>query len=563
MQDERELTALAQADQESEPAPNLSMLQLIHGRAPDGYIALERKQANGEWDRRHRCFLPVKDLREFFPAIVEHFARDGYHGISVYYGAAKWTDQETGLPAQALKERRLADGRIIPQHRMARCKENLRWLPACFTDLDCGRTLEEATEKGRPEFALSWRYTAAAAGELMDLPDGDPRKIPQASIIARSGRGLYLLWLLCDADNRRLPVRSLPKSNVALMEAINKELNQRLLHLAADKGTFDATRVCRLDGGWNSLAQRRVTYLEQIPPDIPLGHIQRDETGRHYIYTLAEMAAALRIPTTATGLTEGTRALLEPTRKWERKRGPTKNPGSKPEMAKFTMRLHAMRVDDILALEQYRVRQSGKGFAQKGTRYSDGFSADVYGRCSVLTIYTEMLKGAGTDQAAALDAVRRMAANCNPPWPDKPGESVEDVVRSVYSKPYTRMHSNETLCRRLGITAAIAEELHLETILPGDLKARRKSETPNRDQYTEMRRKALLELVARDGERLLAMPPRRMATYLAAHAIPGARNPVNQKAWSHEQIRTDLDALHLERRTKRGRPPAWLAAVTQ
>jgi hypothetical protein len=405
--------------------------------------------------------------------------------------------------------------------------------------------------------ALSWRYAAAAAGEMMD--NGD---LPQASIIARSGRGLYLLWLLCDAENRRLPVRTLPKANVALMEACNKELNRRLLHLAADKGAFDSTRLCRIDGSWHSGAQRRVTYLEQIPPDMPLGYIQRDETGRHYVYTLAEMATALSIPTSPTALADGTQALLEPSSKW--KRGPTKNPGSKPEMAVYRQRLHAKRVDDLLALEQYRVRQTGKGYAQKGTRYPDGFCADVYGRCSVLTIYTENLRGSGSDQATALAEVRRMAANCNPPWPDpdKPGESVEEIIRSVYGKPYTRNHSNETLCRRLGITAALAEELHLESIIPPDLKARRKAETPTRDQYTEMRRAALLELVARDGNKFLDLPPRRMAPYLAAHDLPGSRNPVNHKAWSHEQIRDDLDALNLARRRRRGRPSTWPDTVT-
>jgi len=581
----RNLDTLATADQAPGPAPNVSMMRLIFGRAPDGYIALERKLQDGSgWDRRHRCFLPVKDLNEMFDAVVEHYSRDAYQGIALYYGSAPWTDKDTGLPAMALKERHLKDGRAIPQHTWARCKENLRWLPACFTDLDCGRSPEEAARKGRPELAYSWRYVGYLVGELMDLPEGDPRKLPQATIIARSGRGLYLLWLLCDAENRRLPVRTLPKTNVALMEACNKKLNQRLLHLAADKGTFDATRLCRIDGSWHSGAEKRVTYLEQIPPDMPLGYIQRDETGRHYVYTLAEMAAALSIPTSPTALTDGTQALLEPSRKWERKRGPTKNPGSKPEMAKYTMRLHAKRVDDLLALEQYRVRQTGKGYAQKGTRYPadpahgwpDGFIAALCGRELVLTLYAEALRGSGAAEAETLAKVRTMAANCNPAWPDKPGESIEALVSRVYSKwtktgkPLILNRTNETLCKWLGITAALAEELHLDTIIPDELKARRKAETPTRDQYTEMRRAALLELVARDGDRILKMPLRpsrsggsSLPEYLAAHAIPGSRNPVNHKAWSHEQIRQDLDALNLTRRRRRGRPPAWPATVTE
>jgi len=540
--DRRGLDALAAADEAPGPAVNVSMMRLVHGRAPDGYIPLERKLPDGSWDRTHRCFVPVKDLNECFPAIIEHYVHDAYHGIAVYYGAAPWDNKVTGLPAIATKRKRPT---------WARCKENLRWLPACFTDLDCGRSPENAK---RPEEALSWRYVAAAAGDMMDRGE-----LPQATIIARSGQGVYLLWLLCDAQDRRLPVRSLPKSNVALMEACNKELNRRTYHLAADKGAFDATRLCRIDGSWHSGAQRRVQYLEQIPPDLPLGYIQRDATGRHYVYTLAEMAAVLDIPTTTTGLTAGTRLLLEPGEKWKRKRGATKKPGSNPGMAKYNMRLHAKRIDDLLALEQYRVRQTGHGYAKRGTRYPDGFVADVYGRCAVLTIYAECLRGSGADQATALAAVRDMATNCSPPYPsDQNDTDPAEIVRSVYEKGYIRNHSNATLCNRLGISADLAEELHLDTIIPPELKARRKAETPTRADYTTARRQAILDLVARDYPRRRS--PRDMAKYLAQHDLPGARNPVNRKAWSHEIIRQDYVALNLARR-RRGRPSPWPAVT--
>jgi hypothetical protein len=548
----RALDTLAAADQAPGPAPNVSMMRLIHGRAPDGYIALERKLPDGSWDLTRRCFLPVKDLNEMFPAVVEHYARDGYHGMAVFYGAAPWKNKDTGLPAISTKDKRLT---------WARCKENLRWLPACFTDLDCGRTLAEAEKKGRPELALSWRYVAYAAGEMMDLPPGDPRKLPQATIMARSGRGLYLLWLLCDDQDRRLPVRALPKTNVALMEACNKELNRRLMPLAADKGAYDASRVLRIDGSWHSGAKKRVTYLDQIPPDIPLGHIQRDATGRHYVYTLAEMAAALSIPTTATGLQAGTQALLDPGGKWKRTRGPTKKPGSKPGMAKYRLRLFAKRIDDLLALEHYRVRQTGHGYAKRNTKYPagpgypDGFVADVYGRFAVLTLYAECQRGNGADQAEALAAVRSMAANCYPPYPsDSSDTAPADIVRDVYAKPFIRWHLNKSLCPRLGISAELADELHLDTLIPPELKARRKAETPTRDEHTEARRKAILDLVTRDYPR--QRNPRDMAKYLAQHDLPGARNPINGAAWSHEIIRQDYIALNLVRR-RRGRPSTW------
>ncbi len=536
----RRLDRLESASVADGPAMGSSMMELIHGRAPDGYIALERKGPDGLLDRAHRCFLPVQDLRELFPTVAEHFCRDSYHSMSLYYGAPPWQDKATGLPAMATKAKRPT---------WARCKENLRWLPACWVDLDCGRSAEAAAAKGRPEMAFTWRLVAYIVGEMMDA-----RELPQATIMARSGRGLYLIWLLCDEEDRRLPVRALPSANVALMEACNRELIRRTNHLAADGIAFDATRVLRIDGSWHSGANARVQYLEQNP-DIPRGHTQRDASGRHFAYTLAEMAAALSIPTSPAKLAGGTLALLDPSSKWKRK--PTKQPGSKPEMKRYQQRLHAMRIDDLLALEQYRKRQTGHGFAKRGTQYPDGFEAAVYGRLAVLTIYAENLRGAGVAEAEAVAAVARMAENCGPPYPSDPTDSNPGaIIQSVYEKPFIRRHSNRTLCARLGITAELAEELQLSTLIPPELKAKRTAEAPSKADFTAARQAAIRELLARDGPRFGKLDPRRMARYLAAHDLPGARNPANGQPWSHESIRQDMDALNLARRKRPGRRSA-------
>ena len=164
----------------------------------------------------------------------------------------------------------------------------------------------------------------------------------------------------------------------------------------------------------------------------------------------------------------------------------------------------------------------------------------------MLTFYAECLRGANDTLDAALDRVREMAANCYPkPYPSDPNDTpVENIVSGVYSGAFIKKRGHDKLCKLLGISADLADELHLETLIPDELRARRKAETMTRDNYTQMRRDAMLDLVGKYGLR----PPVRMANILSAQDRSGARNPVNGKAWSHEIIRQDYIALNFTRR---------------
>lgn len=514
----RQLIKLDQAETQN-PSLNLATMQLLFGRALDGNIALARKE---DGIITQRGFLPVKDLHEIFPTIQQHFLRDSYHGISIYFGTAQWRDPVTNLPAT---------GRKANNPFSARCKENLRYLPACFSDLDCGRSDQDAKT---PEQKLSWRYAAAEAGELMDSG-----AIPQATIIARSGRGVYLFWLLCDEQNRQRPVKALP-SNIFMMETCNKELNRRLAHLAADSNTFDATRLCRIDGSLHTGAQRRVTYLEQIPPDTPAGYIQRDATGRHYIYSLPEMAGFLSIPNTSTLYAQRTEALLNPHLKWKR---PTKHKGENPLRKQGFYRLHAKRASDILTLEKYR-----GGFLKRGLAYPDGSVSP--GRHFILTLYAEALRGQNMTPAETAAAIQSMAANCRPAYPSDPTDTaLGKIVTGVYETKRNPCWRHDKLCALLGITPDLAAELQLQTLKPTALKElehrQRKAESQTaRREVSILRLLAERSLMNEEGKKLfgkpkfIKIPVSRMTRLLAAR---GVINPVNQKPYSREIIRQDYE----------------------
>jgi hypothetical protein len=336
--------------------------------------------------------------------------------VSAYYRPAPYKNKATGLPDVWRKERYLSK------------------LTACYADLDCGRP-----ESEDPGAALTWRQAQHEAEALADAGF-----IPQPSIMARSGRGVYLFWLLRDVkDPARLP-HAWPEK-VQLYKACNRALNERLrAHLLpADPAAIDAARVLRVPGSIHRKALRRVTYV-----------IQLDQAGRGFVYTLPDLAAALDLQAPGGELPEKARELAKPPQ-YRR----TKRPGSAPLHSLGTKALNALRAQDLLTIQTWR-----GSFLKRGVKYIDGHSSP--GRRFILTLYTEFLKGSNVDKAAALAALHDMAANMLPPWPDEPGDPTpESLIGAAYSTT-ARKWTNAKLCQVLGITEDAARKLDLQTIRP-------------------------------------------------------------------------------------------------
>jgi len=487
---------------ETRPALDVESILAIH-RDHDGYVAFVRKpdpEAPPRLDKHGKPYtwdnlfsIRVDDLRDMFPPLAHWLTHDSYFSVHAFHRAAPYPNRQTGLPDVWRKEK------------------HLRSLTACYSDLDCGRP-----ESDEPGGTLTWRQAQHEAEYL-----ADHGVIPQPSIMARSGRGVYLFWLLRDAkDPDKLP-HAWPEK-VTLYKACNRALNDRLRthRLPADPAAIDAARVLRVPGSIHRKALRRVRYV-----------IQADDQGHGFVYTLPELAAFLDLPALDGDLPDQTRKLARPAQ--YRK---VKNPGSAPLRSHGTLALNALRAQDLLTLSNWR-----GGFLKRGMNYPDGTTSP--GRRFVLTLYANFLHGSGEDQATALDALRDMAATMRPPWPDEPGDPTpEALVEAEYTADKRRRWKNKTLCTLLGITADVARELDLKTIRPRDVAAEADQARPHQHDVIQARRDFARQYIERHRD----VTARRLANAYHAAGFTGA---------NHETANQDLNALgYVVRRSRGGRP---------
>ena len=408
------------------PALDVDSILTLH-RDPKGYIGFVRKPApeaqpldkSGRPIAFENLFsIRADELRTMLPAFAEWLTHDSYFTIGSYYRPAPYKNRATGLPDVWRKEKYLAK------------------LTACYTDIDCGRP-----ESEEPGAALEWRQ-AQHETELL----ADSGLIPQPSIMARSGRGIYVLWLLRDERDPMRPPHAWPEK-LQLYKLCNRALNaiMRTHALPADKIAIDAARVLRVPGSIHRKSGRRVEYVVQL-----------DQHGHGFVYTLPELATFLKLPAPTTELPAATRSLAKPA--LYRK---VKKPGSAPLRSHGAQQLQALRAQDLLLIEQWR-----GGFKRRGEKYEDSTTSP--GRRYILALYAGFLRGARARPAETEAALKAMAANMRPAYPSDPPSQdppIEDIVRAEYASNVRRW-SNKKLCALLGITEDVARELELHTIRP-------------------------------------------------------------------------------------------------
>lgn len=231
-------------------------------RGHDGYITFHRHTDSGE--RFEDLFaVPARELESLFPEfIAPHVGTDSYFSINGYYRPG-W-----------------GPSRVEPRFRLPkRASSVLRWLNACFVDLDCYK------------LGIS---VGVAVGLIIDMQDRGI--IPPASLIARSGRGVWAFWMLHDDGGG--PVRAWPET-VATYKRIERALWARFAGLEADPQAMDVARITRVPGSLNTKASAHVAYW-----------FQTDQQGQGFMYDLGALAASLGVnPCT---LTPGLRAIVNP-----------------------------------------------------------------------------------------------------------------------------------------------------------------------------------------------------------------------------------------------------------
>jgi len=229
-------------------APDLLPIMRLH-RAGDGFVTFHSKNADNPDGLNNLCSVRVDDLSEIFPELREQLDRDGFYSVNGYYRGG------------------FTKSRYNPDLAAPLRRNNaLRWLNACFVDVDCGR-----------DGAADYYDTYASALRMQDED-----VIPPASMTVHSGRGFWLFWFLHDGDGTT-PVRAW-NENVRTYARLQEAICRRLARLESDSKSKDAARITRVPGSVNTKVNRRVSYS-----------IHYDSNGRGYIYTPEQLCQFLDV----------------------------------------------------------------------------------------------------------------------------------------------------------------------------------------------------------------------------------------------------------------------------
>jgi hypothetical protein len=288
-----------------------------------------------------------------FPEFAAELERDSYFSINSFYCAGRYGNSLPGLKPAFRK----ADG--------------ARYLNACFVDIDFH------DQPGPFDFGYQF-------GQIITLQDKGI--IPPASLVMRSGRGLWLFWLLADPHNPLLPARAFPEQ-VLGFNAIELELIRRT---NADKVARDVARITRVPGSINSKAgdAMRVMFWTQRAAD-----------GRAYVYTLESLAGFLDLE-----LPQLRRA----------RRLPEFRPEAYERGLKGWKALWQHRFDDFQILRRIR------------GRFSEGC------RNYAAYIYAVILRGYGMKDNVVQQELTKMGSECSPPL------TVSQIVGAIEQSKHSR-----------------------------------------------------------------------------------------------------------------------------
>ena len=412
-------------------AIDIDTIELVHGieRQQDGYISFCRRV-----NKEHQDLAGIKlgELRQYLPQILPFLLQDSFFSVNASYRAAPYIAKDaagkeiTGLPSPWRKEVRL------------------RYLNACYCDMDCYKT------------GLKW-----ADGVREILQAQDDNIIPPASIIGRSGRGLYLLWLLT-SERQGAQQRAFPQE-IELYKQINKaigwKLNKYQPRLAVDKNAHDAARILRVPGSVNTKIEGKKNQV--------IFQIQITSGGRVPVYTLKDLAKELDIP--IMPFTSDMELSLPHLK-------PIISRGSAPARRQGKIATGQYRLNDLLTIAQYQ-----SGF-KKGKRWKS------------ISYYCYFAKAAGYTLSDIQAQARQLAEQCRPAYPSEKNDTpVDKIVKDIWIK-YTPQFNSDYLANFFDITPELAEELSLKSIIPAQTREQRKNQ-PSKQKAEQIKRRDIINQV--------------------------------------------------------------------
>ena len=416
----------------------------------DGFFCLIRKGL----ERMHDIgAVPLDEIEEHLERLYKHFPEalrnNVYFTVNSYYRSLGKPRKSTFLARTARQER------------------NIRWLNACYVDIDVGRfecedeyLLGSKCPELLPDEVLNNKYTSERLSweqALLQAMILEERGIiPPVSIYARSGRGIYLFWLLEPVPYHKEKtwiLANYKRCNKALGDAIRGNFRDPIL--PGDPVAKDGARVLRIHGSRHTKSGTQVCYY---PSSL-------DEVGK--IYTLQEIMDFFGIESSKPETSRPEKQIFKS----------AKQPFSTPK-----------RKAGHIARMKYLIADTEKLFnahlIKKGKRY---FS---------LRYLTMFHRYAGTAEAETINRLEQLAALCQPPYPTA-GEAndipVKRIVETFYhDRGIPQLFSNAVLIDFWKIDKETAERLELQKLRPPE--AGKLLTVSDKQKVIIERREALLRL---------------------------------------------------------------------
>lgn len=352
----------------------------------------------------------------------------------------------------------------------ARKSTDIGWLNALFTDVDVGRfgcQNEMLIGKKMPDLLpdnvydidekskhRTWEQALfqVMAFEEMGL-------LPPVSIYARSGRGIYLFWLLepvrffYNEDEMTLLRGDYYNCHRAILKTLRGDDKEPTL--PADKNAMDGVRILRFHGSVHSKTKTRVCYFPA----------KLDDVDPNKIYTLKQILKFF-------GLKETKNENPEPQKKIFKL---AEDPRTVPARKKGVVASFEYRLDDLTKLfKDAHIKQGQRYYTLRNMAWF----------CFRLHL----------EEAETVKRLKSMARLCRPSYPTKGEENdvaVSLIVNSVYhaENPEPFLFSNQVLAAFWKIDKELADRLNLRVLRP--LEAGKAKVTSDKHEEIYRRRKTI------------------------------------------------------------------------
>ncbi len=447
-------------------SPDMIPIMVLH-RHQEGYISFACARDKGE-DFRPLISIRADEMARYFPQFRAQLLKDAFVSINAGY-----TLRKQGQDGAAYG---------TPLHRTSR----LRYLCAAYADVDfykLGKTYGEVF------------------GKVVEMQDAGT--LPKASIIVRSGRGMWFLYLLHDPKDPTRAPGAFPEK-LETYHRLQRAICTRLNALGSDPCARDAARYLRVPGSLHTGSEQYAQWW--IQGDGP----------RAYSYSLAELSRLFDVVPPIRHYREV--VAISPTKSEAARRG--------------WVALNARRLAEFNLIREFR------GGFSKGRRNHAAL------------IYAWVLRCNNVPRHEASACLRKMALEC------RPGLALYEwngAIKTAYGWKRVKM-LDQTIADQLGVTPEEVEALGLRLPPAGGRQGPPLPEPSEvRAKSIQDRRAAITQIIAELG---WIPPTRDMGRRLIEAGFRGNHRTVQMDyaALKVESGRTRAERAEVERKYAESQP---------